>query len=44
MESAEGLELMAKDSLRRIESEIITLNGYLVHQNFPNDKKSEYFL
>jgi hypothetical protein len=44
MESAEGLELLAKDSLRRIESEITTLNGYLVHQNFPIDKKPEYFL
>jgi hypothetical protein len=38
MDSAEGLESFAKDSLRRIESEIKTLNGYLVHQNFPIDK------
>jgi hypothetical protein len=44
MNSAEGLELLSKDSLRRIESEIKTLNRYLVHQNFPIDKKPEYFL
>jgi hypothetical protein len=35
---------MSEDSFERIEYEIKKLNDYLVHKNFPIEKRPEYFL
>jgi hypothetical protein len=44
MDTSEVVESRTKESLNKIKKEFIKFKDYLLHENFPIEKKPEYFL